>query len=136
MNSLHKGTVVFFSATAVWGLFELFSQIRDFRDRKQIWNAENPTFKDDPYYQFNPNYMRFLRKDEEEVLLTRPLWYCAKGFREKYGIPMQYPYEPISGAMRDINGKEVVDSSSYARYLAGIDPMALLESEDNKEAQK
>lgn len=130
MNGLHKASVVVCSAAAIWGLFELRSRISDFRARKAIWNAANPTFKDDPYYQFNPNYMRFMHRDEEEVLLTRPLWYCAKGFREKYGIPMQFPYEPVEDAMSDINGKIVVDNSSYAKFLAGEDPLAILEVEE------
>lgn len=128
LNGLHKGTVVALSATAIWGLYELYYRINDFRGRKAIWNAANPTFKDDPYYQFNPNYMRFMHKDEEEVLLTRPLWYCAKGFREKYGIPMQFPYEPVENSMCDINGKLVIDRSSYAKYLDGEDPLAEIDA--------
>lgn len=86
------------------------------RTKRQYWESLNPKWDDDPFYAFNPNYMRFLQKSNEEILLTRPAWYAAKRLRELQGIPLQAPYEPLPVDMRlkDLYGeKDIVDEDDY-----------------------
>lgn len=79
----------------------------DRRARLEEWKENNKHWENDPFFVFDPNHMRLSKKDEEEILLTRPMWYAAKELRELHGIPLQPPYLPISNPLMGRNGETV-----------------------------
>lgn len=101
----------------ILGSIELYIRIKKFREKKKEWAINNPLYKQDPYFILNANYMRFMKKDEEEIVLTRPLYYTAHTIRERYGIPLQPPYKPTTEALLDMNGKLVEDTSPYMLFI-------------------
>uniref|UniRef100_A0A0A9XFW4 Protein lap4 n=1 Tax=Lygus hesperus TaxID=30085 RepID=A0A0A9XFW4_LYGHE len=116
-NTIHKTAVWGIVCVTLLGSIDLYLRIRKFREKKKDWATHNPLYKQDPYFILNANYMRFMKKDEEEIVLTRPLYYTALTIREKYGIPLQPPYLPTQDALIDMNGKLVEDTSPYMVFL-------------------
>jgi hypothetical protein len=88
-----------------------YNSVLTFIDRRKLkneWSRSNPKWDTDPFFIYDPNYMRAQKKDEEEILLTRPMWYAAKELREIHGIPLQEPYLPISNPLMGRNGQLVI----------------------------
>ncbi len=91
------------------------------RQRRHQWEVENPKWEDDPFYVYNPNYMRFKKKEEEQIILTRPEYYAIKDLREKYGLVMQPPYLPVEKerALLDMDGNPIItENDGYSNKVA------------------
>lgn len=102
--------------------FALLSLSLDHLQRRHAWQDENPCWEDDPYLIFNPNFLRFQKAKEEEVLASRPQWYAAKRLRENEGISLQPPFDilpehlrgaPQQGAPQHVH----TDNDDYEDYM-------------------
>lgn len=66
------------------------------RSRRKAWEKANPFWEGDPYYVYNPNYMRFLKKSDDDIIMHRPHYQAAKELREVHGVALQPPFTPIA----------------------------------------
>ena len=100
------------NAMLVIGGLVLYNSLRAFGDRRERlkeWTRNNPHWDSDPFFVYDPNYMRHNKKDEEEILLTRPMWYAAVELRQQHGIPLQPPYLPISNPLQGRDGNKIAE---------------------------
>jgi len=95
LDLAHKTAVNILFVGTMYGAYLGYQGYKQSREFRKEWSKYNKYYELDPYYTYNPDFMRHQGYEEEQIALTRPQFHAAKALREIYQIPLQPPYEPL-----------------------------------------